>query len=386
MLWTSWVTARHEVRRLLSERSMIVFGLLLPVIIITLVGLTFGGTGKVDIGVRDLDGSARSRALIERLDHRKGVELRTYHSDGALRRDVRTTDQQAGLVIPAGYGEAVDAGKGQVDIVIDPKSQSAFSAIATIDAAATLEGVQEGAARVVAAAEGTSGAAARTRIEAAGSDLRPVQVVDRHTVGRKVAGGTFSYTAPSNLVLFVFVNTFAVSTILAWDRKNGLIKRQLSTPNSPTAILVGLGVSKLAFSLLQTALILTIGALGFGVHWGDPVAIVVLCTAFSSLATAVGLLVGSIAADADQAQSVGIPLAIAAAMLGGCMWPLSIVPRAMQVVGHVAPHAWAMDAWQELIYDKANVVDILPNLAVIGGMALVIGLLAVRALRRSVFA
>jgi ABC-2 type transport system permease protein len=71
-------------------------------------------------------------------------------------------------------------------------------------------------------------------------------------------------------------------------------------------------------------------------------------------------------------------------MLGGCMWPLSIVPRAMQIAGHVAPHAWAMDAWQELVYDKANVIDILPNLLVIGGMALVVGLLAARALRRSV--
>jgi ABC-2 type transport system permease protein len=384
MLRTAWVTARHDLRRVASERTMLVFGLALPVIIMTLVGLTFGGAGSIEVGVRDLDGSPRSAALIERLEHREGVEVKAYRDEAALRRDVRTTDTQAGLVIPAGYGEAVDAGRAEVDVVIDPKSQSAFSALATVDAALTLEGVQEGAARVVAEAEGTSTAAARRRVASMGEELQGVRVADLRTLGREVAGGTFSYTGPSNLVLFVFVNTFAVSTLLAWDRKNGLIRRQLATPNTPAAILAGIGASKLAFSLVQTAILLTIGAVGFGVRWGDPLAVLVLSVVFSTLATAVGLLVGSIAADADQAQSVGIPLAIAAAMLGGCMWPLSIVPRAMQIAGHVAPHAWAMDAWQELVYDKANVIDILPNLLVIGGMALVVGLLAARALRRSV--
>jgi ABC-2 type transport system permease protein len=68
------------------------------------------------------------------------------------------------------------------------------------------------------------------------------------------------------------------------------------------------------------------------------------------------------------------------------MWPTEIVPRAMQVVGHISPHAWAMDAWQELIYDRADLAGIAPNLAVLGGMALVVGAFAVRQLRRSMLA
>ncbi len=66
------------------------------------------------------------------------------------------------------------------------------------------------------------------------------------------------------------------------------------------------------------------------------------------------------------------------------MWPLDIVPRPMQLIGHVTPHAWAMDAWTELIFDGASLGGILPNIAVLIGMTLVIGPLAARRLRRSV--
>jgi ABC-2 type transport system permease protein len=386
MVRTAWTIARHELRRLSAERSILVFGFALPVIIITLVGLTFGSEGSIEVGVRDLDRSTRSAALIERLDHHRGIEVREYGDEGSLRRDVRTTDTQAGLVIPTGYGKAVAAGGGRVDAIVDVSSQAAFSALAALDAAVTQEGVREGAVQIVAADGGGTDAAARRQVQATEAALDPVRVVDRATLGRRHEGGTFSYTAPSNLVLFVFVNTFAVSTILAWDRRNGTVRRQLATPNRPTAILAGIGLAKLAFSIVQSTLILLIGALAFGVSWGNPLGAAALVVAFSTVATSVGLLIGATARDADQAQSVGIPLSIAAGMLGGCMWPLDVVPRAMPVAGHLAPHAWAMDAWQELIYDRVGIGGILPNLAVLGGEALVIGLLAARALRRTALA
>ena len=56
----------------------------------------------------------------------------------------------------------------------------------------------------------------------------------------------------------------------------------------------------------------------------------------------------------------------------------------MQLIGHLTPHAWAMDAWHELIFDGAALGGILPNLAVLAGMAAVVGPLAARRLRRSV--
>lgn len=384
MLRAAWVIAVHELLRIVRDRAMLVFGLVLPVIIITLVGLTFGGQGKIELGLLDADGSPSSHALVERLQHTEGVTLRLYRSESTLRRDVRINDTNAALVLPKGFGADVAAGAARVELVIDPTSEVAFSVVSAVDGAVTQVGVTEGAVQIVADAGALSDAEARGRVDATAAGLTPVAVEDLKTIGREDNGGTFSYTAPSNLVLFVFINTFAVSAVLANDRKSGVIRRQMATPNTPSAILLGIGVSKLLFSLVQSLLIVGIGWAGFGVHWGDPVGVVALVVAFALLSTAAGLLVGAVASSADQAQSIGIPLAVATGMLGGCMWPLAVVPHAMQVAGHIAPHAWAMDAWQELIYDRAGVADILPNLAVLVGGALVVGVIAVHRLRRAV--
>src|SRR5690606_20607488 len=105
------------------------------------------------------------------------------------------------------------------------------------------------------------------------------------------------------------------------------------------------------FALVQSTLIVLVGWGLFGVDWGDPRGVVLVVVLFAVVATAVGLLVGATVSDPDQAQAVGIPVAIGLGMLGGCMWPLDIVPPLMRTLGHVAPHAWAMDAWVALVLD-----------------------------------
>jgi ABC-2 type transport system permease protein len=101
------------------------------------------------------------------------------------------------------------------------------------------------------------------------------------------------------------------------------------------------------------------------------------------VATAVGLLIGATVSDPDQAASVVTPVAIGLAMLGGCMWPLEIVPPFMQAVGHLTPHAWAMDAWMGLVFDGDGVAGIAVDLAVLAGFAAALGLLATWRLRRA---
>jgi ABC-2 type transport system permease protein len=114
----------------------------------------------------------------------------------------------------------------------------------------------------------------------------------------------------------------------------------------------------------------------FGVSWGDPVGAALLVVLFAAVATGVGLLVGATVDDPDQAQAVGVPIAIALGMLGGCMWPLEIVPPVMRTIGHLTPQAWAMDGWIALVFDGDGVGAIVPQLAVLAAFAIVLGLAA----------
>jgi ABC-2 type transport system permease protein len=71
-------------------------------------------------------------------------------------------------------------------------------------------------------------------------------------------------------------------------------------------------------------------------------------------------------------------------MLAGCMWPLEIVPAPMAVVGHFTPHAWAVDAFVQLMGAGATLPDVLAEVGILLAFAAAILAVAVWRLRRSI--
>ena len=85
----------------------------------------------------------------------------------------------------------------------------------------------------------------------------------------------------------------------------------------------------------------------------------------------------------EQASAIGPAVGIAFGMLDGCMWPLEIVPAGVRAAGHLTPHAWAVDAWVTLLSRGGGVGDILVELAVLAGFAVLLLGTATLRLRRS---
>lgn len=379
--------ASNELRRTARDRVALFFIVVLPVVIILLIGTTFGDMEGIEVGVIDQDGTRASADLVATLDGSDGISIERYDELDDLRRDIRAGSRSAGVVVPDGYGDGLDRGEdATVEMIADPTSGSSAAVQAALRAAIGDEAVQIAAVRTATDA-GVDPATAAGEASALADELPQsgvrTQAVDEGDAPRL---GSFDYTAPSNLVLFTFVNTIVVGSMIALERKQGTIRRMLATPHGTGTILAGIGAAKLALALVQSTLIVVIGAVLFDVGWGDPLAATLLVVLFALVATAVGLLVGATVRDPDQAQAVIVPISIGLAMLGGCMWPLEIVPPIMRTIGHIAPHAWAMDAWMALIFDGAGLAEVAGDLAVLAGFALVLGLLARRRLRQALTA
>jgi hypothetical protein len=86
---------------------------------------------------------------------------------------------------------------------------------------------------------------------------------------------------------------------------------------------------------------------------------------------------------AAWSRVTGPPVGIALGMLGGCMWPLAIVPAPMRTFGHLFPQAWAMDTFIALIARNAGLAGILRQLAVLAAFAAALLALAAWRLRRT---
>lgn len=377
--------AGAELRRITRDRQALFFVLVLPVLIIVIIGATIGVAPRhAPVAVVDLDGSAASQRVVDALGRSSAITVKRYTDVDVVRRDLRTQVIVAGVVLEPGFGERLAGAEvAPVTVLASQSSQAAQPVVAVVRGVLEGEGQTIAAARFAAERTGADPASARAATEAAQAAWVPT-AVRTESIGATslTTENRYSYTAPSNLVLFVFINSVTSGAALVQSRQLGMTRRMLAQPVSPGTVIGGFGATRLTFALAQSALILLVGRFAFDVRWGQLPGVVLLTLSFALVATAAGMLVGAWARTPDQATAIGVPVSIALAMLGGCMWPLEVVSAPVQAVGHLTPHAWAMDAWITLVFDGGGVAQILRSVAALVVFAAVLGALAVWRLRR----
>ena len=378
-----------SLRRLFRDRVGLFFVIVLPILITTAIGFTaFGagapGGGTLSVGVADEDGGALARELAVRIDASPSIATQAYPDAAALRAAVRRGFVLGGVVIPGGYEAALRAGRSiEVEYLANPTGAAPAGLRTSIAAAVSEQGARVRAAAFAATRGGVSFDAAYARASDAGGTPVVSVSAEAVTAARSVPRG-FDYPAGANLILFMFITSMAGASDLVLARQLGVSRRMLGTPTSAGTVLAGEALGRLAIALFQGLFIFVVGTVIFGVRFGDPLGMALLVVAFGLVSTAVAMLFGTIFRTPEQATSIAPPVGIALGMLGGCMWPLEIVPPVMRQLGHATPHAWAMDAMLALMAKGEDAIAILPQLLVLLAFAAVLLPLATWRLRRAI--
>ena len=347
--------AAHLSNQARKDRRLLFFGLALPLLLIIMFGALLGDSAtKVPLGVVVQDGGAHGQALVAGLRASPNVKVRTYADLRAVRREVRRGRMTAGLVVTARYEHG-----GPLTLVTQRGRVETGVLRAAIEEVSARDGRPPANRKVESTILGNHGHVTRTPTP-------------------------FAYTSASNLVLFTFVNTLAVGGTLAGARRAGLVRRMLSTPTSASTVALGEAIGRFFVSLGQALALLAVGTFIFGVRWGDPVALAPLVLLFVAVSTGAGLVFGTVLANEEQSVPLAAPIGIALAMLGGCFWSLEGVPGWLRLVGHLTPHAWAMDALVVLLYGAKGIGAVAPSIAALSAFAVVLMGAAAYNLRRVV--
>ena len=160
----------------------------------------------------------------------------------------------------------------------------------------------------------------------------------------------YQILVPAYTVMFAFflVNIMARSFI--GERDIGTLCRLRMAPVSRAGLLLGKTIPFFIISLVQSALLFLFGRLLFGMSWGSmPVGLipVIVCTSLS--ATALGLLVATLVRTDSQVSAYATFLVITMAGISGCFMPRDWQPQFMQQIGLITPHAWALIAYDQLL-------------------------------------
>lgn len=380
--------SRVELLRFLRERSNVFFVFVLPLALVVFIGLQFGGGMGTQLGAVAADDDAAASELVDRLDTAEGIEVVPIDDEDELRSLVSRGNLSGGVLIPDGYEDALRSGATFEIGFLGRPDATAQSLRTVVDAVVADQAAITGAASLAADATDQSVAdlidlAAQVREGMPGVTVSTEAVGGDELAQEFSAMGQFDLGASSQLFLFVFLTSLASSAALIQTRQFGVATRMLSTPTRLPVILAGLAGGRFVVALFQALYIIVVTALGFGVDWGDPLATSVLVLLFCLVSTGAAMVLGSVFRNDSQASGAGVGLGLVLAVLGGSMIPLELFPAGMLVVARFTPHAWANTAMAEIVRRDGGIADVVMELTVLAGFAVVLLGVATFLLRRA---
>lgn len=218
-----------------------------------------------------------------------------------------------------------------------------------------------------------------------GENATAFEVPDPGPLG--ISRGTVRYQTlvPSYTVTFAFFLVLTVGWLFVAERRHGTMVRLRAAPLSRWQILLGKLLPCLVVSLFQGFFLLACGKVVFGMSWGaQPWLLIPVVVSTSLAAVGLAMLVAGFAKTETQVAVYGTLLVLVLAGVSGSMMPREMMPEQMRQLSLVTPHAWALDAYAQLLSpDNPNppVGQILLSCAVLtafGLAALVVAWLIMR--------
>jgi ABC-2 type transport system permease protein len=354
---------RANVRSFVRDRNALFWTLAFPIVFILLFGSIFsgGGTPSYDVGWVDQDGTPASGMLRAAFAQ---VSLLELH-DGSLedsRAAMGSGDLSGIIVVPAGYGQVVQAADGtaagdaaaqggaaavEITVYTDPSSQSSSATI------------QQIAGQVVASVN----VALTGRAPALGVAPRTIQT-------ENLSAAAFLIPGILGMALMQ-LGVFGAVTLVG-QREKLILKRLGATP-LPRWTLVGSNVVlRLMIGIVQAVLIVGIGIAVFGVEILGSLWLMALVVILGALAfIAIGYLVAAFAPTEDAANGIVQVIQFPMMFLSGVFFPIEIMPAVLRPVAAVLPLTYLGDALRQVMVNGSAFAPLPVDLAVLAGWLVV---------------
>ena len=363
--------ARVELVRRVRNRSAIVTAFVGPLVLAVVFGVLITGSSSFTstIGVVDADGTDVSAGFVASLiqqDESASVQFVAI-DDEAIARDRVDDDDDLGaaIVIPAGFGQAVQAGAEASVVVLRNPSREVSGAIARSVATRFTDGIR--ARAVVVGTVITLGGATPTDDELGAMDLGSGSLRTESPGGNELDPAAFFGVSMSILFLF-FTVSFAARSLIA-ERAAGVVPRMLASSASPGSIVAGKVSAVCVLALAGFATVWGVTSLVFDASWGDPSAVIVLMVVTVLAVGGVATFVCGLARTEQQADSYTAMVAFLLALLGGNFIGPADAPDALQRLARFTPNGQALEAFTKVAVDGVGPSGVTSNIAVLVGIA-----------------
>jgi len=338
-----WASTVANGRMFVRDRATLFFALLLPILFMVIFGLIFGNSGntKLDIGV------AGSGPMAQALERTPALNVHPGSAQAVAQR--------------------VRNGRYQGAVVVDGRRATLYYSNTYPAQAAMLRGVVQGVADAVNLSVAREPRA--VAVQPVSVDSSALRYID--------------FLVPGLLAMALAQSGIygVASTLVSW-RERGIFRRLKVTPLPLTEFGFARLVLHLVIALVQAAILLLVGRLFFGVHLGiDLVALVPLVTVGALCFIAMGFLIGALARTQQTADVVAQIVTLPMIFLAGVFFSIDTAPAWLRETARFLPLTYLANGLRDVAIRGHSLASTLPDLAVLGGVAVAMSLLSMRFFR-----
>ncbi len=412
---TIWYVARKDLLQTVRDRSSLFFTLLMPMIFITIMGLTlsnaFGDNGPitVTVAINNQDTGFVGQTIGKYLavnTKTLQIKLKSYSTPDQVASVVADTKSNvdAGVVVPAGTSEALvndvanhqpttnlvkfyslPGTNNQPTLIAQQVLNSIVSSLVTSQYASN---AAVGQVNQVCNTQGNHCAPATINAQAISQavsqavadagDNAPVQTL---TAGQSVKINSFDLYVPGYAIFFAMFSINAVAGTILQEKEDGTFRRLLIAPVQKYALLGGKVLAQFILTSLQIFILFAFGYIFFHIHINNPLAVFLLILGTSFGTTGLGIALVSLVKTRRQLNPIVTIVTLVSSVVSGIFFPSWLLPSWLQQFAHITLPAWAAEGLNNVMIYGKDLTYVLPDILGLFAYGLICYIIALRFFR-----
>jgi len=404
-LRTIWFIALKDLKIFATDRGALIFFILFPFFFITLFFMLNMGAAEdprleLHVATQESPGGI-SHQIIDAMATEDDAQLEPGAPKIVWERDYDKARQavedgslEGFLAFPANFSENILAGNGtQLEVVVDSEAIETRAALNGLgQAIASRIGAQAIVVGAIIELQGQQGTVANieqiiqqffTNQGETGGEQSFIEI-KTVKVGEVEAESPSNWVIPGYLVMFVFFGAALATETIVRERDNHTLERMLASSVKRESIIGGMFAGIAAKGLIQIAIFWAMGLLAFNMDMGtSPIAVVLLSILMVIMSSAFAIMLATLVKTQRSAGALANLTSLVLAPLGGCWWPLFLLPKWMQALAKITPHGWANTGFNKLMLFGADFSAAVPEMLALVCFAAAFGIIAMWRFRTS---
>ncbi|RAR44380.1 ABC transporter permease [Paenibacillus sp. MDMC362] len=178
------------------------------------------------------------------------------------------------------------------------------------------------------------------------------------------------------LVVFMLFSAVNLSALTIRDRENRTYYRLLSSPITARSYVFSNAIVNIVLMMIQIAATLFVMTRFFHIEPGIPLwQMFLILSLFALVAVSLSQVIVAFSDSTMMANGIQTMVIMPTSLLAGCVFPLSVMPEAIQRIADFLPQYWLLDTFGKL-QQGSTLTDIILNVAILLAFALALSLIA----------